>query len=206
MSKIVIYFNENGIKKTIIKVLTKLNQFFNLKYIIYHADLDSISVNAHGSLTGVKIVNYNMLCEELLNNEVIHSKRKSTIIEWSHRFELGATLHLIYNEETLSGYMWTVKKKLYSGFFFPTSNRDIHFFDQLIFPIFRGKNLNAIATNIILYESKCDGFKNAYLCIGVWNKSNIKSISKTYFLPIGRARRFFWGKKVIIVWDKDSYS
>src|SRR5437870_1855519 len=58
------------------------------------------------------------------------------------RFQKGASLWLVKSDGKLAGYGWTFIGRTIEPHFFPLGKDDVHLFDFLVFPEFRGQGIN----------------------------------------------------------------
>jgi len=117
-----------------------------------------------------------------------------------NRFKNGSRLWLSYYHGTLAGYIWSVRGRMISPYFFPVPLSDAVLFDSEIFPEFRGKGLNVIIMKYILYNLKKDGVTRTYRVAQVWNQSSLIFLSKCHFKHYGTAHKFHILRKDITVW------
>lgn len=120
----------------------------------------------------------------------------------AERFGKGASLWLCKQENVLAGFGWTICGGTVEPHFFPLQTRDAHLFDFFVFPEFRGRRVNLCLVNHILSALASEGMARAYIEAAEWNTSQLKSLARTPFQPFGRARKFrFFGRR-IVVWEQ----
>jgi hypothetical protein len=61
------------------------------------------------------------------------------------------------------GYTWTLSGRTLQPYCFPLTARDVHIFDDLIFPPYRGRSLNSIYWAMFLSISKEPSFSGRML-------------------------------------------
>ena len=110
------------------------------------------------------------------------------------RFSKGAFIWLVKQDSSLAGFVWSIVQTTVEPYFFPLTKKDVHIFDNVIFPEYRGRGINTILINHVLFELKRMGFVRAFIETHTWNTSEIKSLIKTHFYRLAEARKFhFWG-------------
>jgi ribosomal protein S18 acetylase RimI-like enzyme len=119
------------------------------------------------------------------------------------RFAIGATLWLVRDQDELAGYGWTLTGKTVRPYFVPLGPNDIHLFDFLVFPEFRGRRLNPALVGFILDTLGREGRSRAYIEVAEWNDKELRSLEKTSFHHLGMARRSIFLRRTIVDWRRD---
>jgi len=101
------------------------------------------------------------------------------------RFQYGASLWMIKSEGQLAGYGWTLQGRSVEPFYVRVRPDDVHLFDYLVFPAYRGRNFNPLLVCYILrtLAPECRG--HAYLEVAEWNLPQLSSLKKTPFRRLG---------------------
>jgi len=121
----------------------------------------------------------------------------------AERFKAGATLWLIRSDGQLAGYGWTLTGRTMRPYFFPLGTNDVHLFDFLVFPEFRGRRINPSLVTYILDRLSQEGRDRAFIEVGEWNQRELTSLSKTAFHFLGVARKMSLFKWTIVDWNRD---
>ena len=116
------------------------------------------------------------------------------------RFEKGARLWLAKVEKDYAGFGWSIVGTSIEPYFFPLSNSDAHLFNFHIFPEYRGNGINPLLVNHMLLVLKNEKINRALIETNTWNKAQIRSLEKTYFHKLGRARKITILGKTIVIW------
>lgn len=117
------------------------------------------------------------------------------------RFQRGATLWVAKWEKQLAGYGWTLSGTTIEPYFFPVSTHDVHLFDFCVFPEYRGRRINPSLVAHILSELAAEGKSRAFIEAEEWNQSQLSSLSRTPFQPLGLALRFRILGKTLVLWS-----
>jgi ribosomal protein S18 acetylase RimI-like enzyme len=116
------------------------------------------------------------------------------------RFREGASLWLIRSEEHLAGYGWSLTGRTIAPHYHPLSANDVHLFDFLVFPEYRGRNINPSLVEYMLKRLAAEGCTRAYIEVREWNHAQLKSLGKTRFQRLGFARKVSLGGRTFVEW------
>jgi hypothetical protein len=119
----------------------------------------------------------------------------------SERFKLGAQLWLARRNSELVAYGWTIRGKPVSSHFFQFSPTDIHLFDFVVFPEYRGARINPNFVLAILSRLGQSGGRRAFIECLAWNVPQLRSLSRTPFKQIGAGRKFEFCGHTAILWS-----
>ena len=120
----------------------------------------------------------------------------------AERFKAGATLWLIRSEGQLAGYGWTLTGHTMRPYYVPLGANDVHLFDYLVFPEFRGRRINPALVNHILAQLSREGRSRAFIEVAEWNQAELKSLGKTPFRALGLARKKSLFGRTIVDWGR----
>jgi ribosomal protein S18 acetylase RimI-like enzyme len=120
---------------------------------------------------------------------------------FSERFQEGASLWLIRSEGRLAGYGWTMTGRTIAPHYHPLGANDVHLFDFLVFPEFRGRNINPSLVRHILNELTAEGSSRAFIEVREWNRPQMISLAKTPFRCLGVARKASLFGKTFVEWS-----
>ena len=104
------------------------------------------------------------------------------------RFESGASLWLIKEEQVLAGYGWSIRGHTVEPYYFSFSPDDVHLFDFLIFPAYRGRGLNPLLVRYILNTLAAEASGRAFIEVAEWNRQQLLSLGRTPFHCLGSVR------------------
>jgi ribosomal protein S18 acetylase RimI-like enzyme len=124
----------------------------------------------------------------------------------TERFGRGASLWLIRWEGRLAGYGWTMTGHTIEPHYHPLGTNDVHMFDFLVFPEFRGRNVNPSLVDYILDQMTHEGRNRAYIEVREWNKPQLQSLRKTKYQLLGVARKTSLFGRTIVEWMPDQRS
>jgi len=116
------------------------------------------------------------------------------------RFREGASLWLIRSEENLAGYGWSITGRTIAPHYHPLVAGDVHLFDFLVFPEYRGRNINPSLVEYMLQGLAAEGRTRAYIEVREWNHAQLKSLAKTRFQRLGFARKVSLGGRTFVEW------
>jgi len=120
---------------------------------------------------------------------------------FSERFQEGASLWLIRAEGKLAGYGWTMTGRTIVPYYYPLEGNYAHLFDFLVFPEFRGRNINPLLVGHILNELAAEGRSRAYIEVREWNRRQLNSLAKTRFRRLGVARKATLFGRTFVEWS-----
>lgn len=91
--------------------------------------------------------------------------------------------------------------------YYPAEAEDVHLFEFLVFPEYRGLRINSFLVDHILDQLAAERKAHAYLDVAEWNKAALKSYRYTSFRPVGlwkggplRGRRLVKGVSAGELW------
>jgi ribosomal protein S18 acetylase RimI-like enzyme len=122
----------------------------------------------------------------------------------TERFAIGAALWLVRYDGQLAGYGWTLTGRTVRPYFVPLGPNDIHLFDFLVFPEYRGRRINPSLVAHILDTSGSEGRSRAYIEVAEWNRAELRSLERTDFHVLGVARKTLIMQRTIVEWRRDS--
>jgi ribosomal protein S18 acetylase RimI-like enzyme len=123
-------------------------------------------------------------------------------IDFCERFRQGASLWLVWSGENLAGYGWTITGQTLGPYYHPFSGNDVHLFDFLVFPEFRGRNVNPSLVDHILQQMSEEGRTRAYIEVREWNRPQLCSLRKTKFQLLGVARKASFFGRTFVEWSR----
>jgi GNAT superfamily N-acetyltransferase len=119
------------------------------------------------------------------------------------RFRRGASMWMIKSEDRLAGYGWTLQGCTIEPHYFRFGEDDVHLFDFLVFPKYRGQGLNSLLVTHILRNLAAESSGRAFIEAAEWNHAQLSSLRKTPFHRIGQARKLTILRRIIVCWDEN---
>jgi ribosomal protein S18 acetylase RimI-like enzyme len=119
----------------------------------------------------------------------------------TQRFAAGASLWLYKLEGQVAAYGWTIAGKTMSPHFHPLGDNDVHLFDFLVFPEYRGRRLNVQLVSYILGALATEKQGRAFIEADEWNTPQLHSLRRMPFRQYGFARKFQWFGKTVTIWS-----
>jgi GNAT superfamily N-acetyltransferase len=206
ISRLVGFYKRNGFKATLQRTGLSLRRLFSSnRMVLFYCDL---SQSTTGS-TGADLPTHLKVERKKGREEIIDSDWRRMTDFWNpqvsqelfcSRFRQGASLWLIRFEGGLAGYGWTMAGRTVEPHYHPLGATDIHLFDFLVFPEYRGRNLNPQLVGYILQESTVEGSTRAYIEVREWNRPQLISLGKTNFRLLGLARKVSLFGRTFVEW------
>ena len=170
--------------------------YYGEKYVLFYADLKSAGVRKTVLPEGVSIERYRCRKDisyqdwETFCSHFRESYLQSTMKE---RFDKGASLWIVKVGGLLAGYIWSTKGATVNPYFGLLRPDEVNFFDNMIFEKFRGRGINPLLVNFVLYENKKHNCVRAFIETLTTNTAEIRSLAKTNFRRYGLAKsHLFW--------------
>jgi ribosomal protein S18 acetylase RimI-like enzyme len=121
----------------------------------------------------------------------------------AERFMAGASLWLARCDGQVAGYGWTLTGRTMRAYFIPFGPDDVHLFDFLVFPEYRGRRVNPSLVNFILTSLARERRSRAYIEVAEWNQAELNSLKRTTFHWMGKARKTTLFGRTIVEWRAD---
>jgi len=118
------------------------------------------------------------------------------------RLHGGASIWMIRSAGKLAGYGWSMTGHTIAPHYCPFGADDVHFFDFLVFPEFRGQQFNPALVNYMLGQFAAEGRTRAYIEAAEWNLPQLNSLRKTNFRSLGIARKTSLFGRTFVQWTK----
>ena len=119
---------------------------------------------------------------------------------FAERFKKGASLWLARCDGNPAGYGWTLSCGSVEGRYYPADGKDVHLFEFLVFPEYRGLRINSLLVNHITSQLATEGRVHAYLEVAQWNKSGLNSYRRTSFRPLGISKQGLLRRRRLVKW------
>ncbi len=212
ISRLINYYERHGFGATLQRSRVFLRRLFlSRRFVVYYFDL---SKNAKASL--LQDWPEHLTVARVSGQEEIEGKDWKKIVNFwnpelsrgnfSKRFREGATTWLIRSHGQLAGYGWTLTGRSIQPHFVPFGPNDVHLFDFLVFPEFRGQRINPRLVSYILNGLIAENRTRAYIEVAEWNQAQLASLSHTEFRRLGVAHKTLLRGRTVVVWGKSQES
>jgi GNAT superfamily N-acetyltransferase len=198
------YFRKHGLIRSVSRVFTlAMHQMFFKRQIVFWLDLCSWTTDPRSCDESYSVAE---ICERVELPETFHARLEQEHAEelidknLRRRFEAGATLWCLTQSDVFLGYTWTIPCKTMRPYFFPLTARDVHIFDNYVFPAYRGNRLNSLLMGHVLEALKTAGFQRAYIETGEWNKAELRSLNRIGFIRLGCGKKSARQRKSVVTW------
>jgi ribosomal protein S18 acetylase RimI-like enzyme len=208
VSRLFAFLKRHGFRATLRRSWVFGQRMFSQRMVLFYLDFpkgeasDEISTGTRlpPALTVERVGRQAEMRSEDWEKIVNFWNPKITQKQISERFGQGATLWMIRWEGRLAGYGWTITGHTIVPHYHPLGSNDVHMFDFLVFPEFRGKNVNPSLVDYILDQMTREGRTRAYIEVREWNKPQLKSLGKTKFQLLGVARKTSLLGRTFVEW------
>lgn len=198
------YYKNNGILKTFLRICEHPYRLTRNQVILYYADMLELS-------DIVLEIPHNITIEPKRSyDEAVRPNMKIMVNYWNEnylmdrvreRFKKGSILWIIKIDDDISGFVWSIKGKMVSPYYFPLTPQDAVLFDSVIFEEFRGHGLYPLLMNYVFWQLKADGVRRTFGHSHAWNKASIHGIEKTYFHRFGQARKYSIFNRIVVIYS-----
>ena len=198
------YYSENGLIKTIMQLFVVfIRQTLQNKYIIWVVDPNEFANydDKHDYVFVCK-TKYEMMTKTELFSLENNGNRNVNYYKLKSHFDKGATLWIVKLDDDVLGFVWSIKGKTYTPYYFPIGPNDVQLFDAEVFTKFRGKALSKHLFIYVLNELSKQNIKNLYTDTAIWNIPIQRTLSKLDFNKIGLVRKFVVLNKAFVIWSK----
>jgi RimJ/RimL family protein N-acetyltransferase len=206
-SSFVNYYKRHGFAATSRRTVLYLQRLFLFpRMVLFYCDLTSPSF-----ITATKNELSDVSVERKTRENDIDPQDLQRIVNfWNpkvfrrhlpERFQRGASLWLIRSAGQLAGYGWTLKGGTIEPHYFMLGSNDVHFFDFLVFPEYRGRKLNPALVGEILRQMAAENRSRAYIECAEWNQPQLNSLKKTGFQLLGVARKKHLLGQTFVRWE-----
>jgi ribosomal protein S18 acetylase RimI-like enzyme len=199
------YGKRHGVRATLQRGGLFVRRLFSNRMVLFYYDFPNIAAPCPAT---------NL--QDRLKVDRIQSREEMTSADWeqivnfwnpeisqrrfSERFREGASLWLIRAEQALAGYGWTMTGRTIEPHYHPLGANDVHMFDFLVFPEYRGRKINPFLVDHILRQLGAEGKTRAYIEVREWNRAQLISLAKTQFQLLGVARKSSLFGRTFVEW------
>jgi GNAT superfamily N-acetyltransferase len=210
VSRLVGYFKRHGFRSTLDRFWVFMQRMFSNRMVLFYLDFPKRSTSLDARLPQHLAVERKGSRAEMRSDDwdkiVNFWNPRMAERNLTERFCQGAALWLVRSEGQLAGYGWTVTGHTIEPHYHPLGANDVHMFDFLVFPEFRGKNVNPFLVDYILDQMTKEGMTRAYIEVREWNKPQLQSLRKTRFQLLGVARKTSLFGRTFVEWIPDELS
>ncbi len=199
------YAKRHGVRATINRVGTAFHRArIGNWHVLFYCDLAAIQPSAHLELKDARVERKNS------GDELSGEDLQQILSAWNpqiarrrlaERFAQGAVLWLCKLDGRLAAYGWTIIGRTMERHFMPLGGNDVHLFDFLVVPEFRGRRINPALVNHILSQLAAEGRSRAFIEAAVWNTAQLASLGRTLFRPLGRAWKCQCFGRTLVMWS-----
>jgi GNAT superfamily N-acetyltransferase len=208
ISRLTSYYKRHGVKATLhrgkifVSRLFSSNRLVVFSYDLSKSEAISSSRAWPDSLSVIRVTAQEQIERQDWLQIINFWDAKLSQRNFSTRFREGASVWLIRSDGKLAGFGWTLTGRTIKPHFFPFGPNDVHLFDFLVFPEFRGKGINPLLVTHILEQLGKERRTRAFIEAAEWNHAQLNSLSKTGFQMLGVARiRTILGR-TFVEWGK----
>jgi len=210
ISRVFAFFKRHGFRATLRRSWVFVQRMFSNRMVLFYLDFPkgeaSSGTRLPQPLTAERKGSQAEMRAEDLEKIVNFWNPRMTQRNMTERFGQGASLWLIRWEGRLAGYGWTMTGHTIEPHYHPLGANDVHMFDFLVFPEFRGRNVNPSLVDFILDQMTQEGRNRAYIEVREWNKPQLQSLRKTKFQLLGVARKTSLFGRTFVEWMPDRRS
>jgi ribosomal protein S18 acetylase RimI-like enzyme len=204
-SRLRTYYERNGLAPTIQRICVGVRRIlFHNRMILMYCDLAKLDApeDLPSSLQIERKTSCTDLTERELQDIVSFWNPTETHKNLRLRFQRGATLWVIKSSGNLAGYIWTIQGDTIVPHYFPLGPDDVHFFDLLIFPKYRGRAMNWILVMHVLHQLAAVGVSRVFSEVKEWNEVSLASFTMTPFRIQGSCRKVTLFGRSLVWWNK----
>lgn len=206
ISRLLAFFKRHGFRATLRRFATSMRKLFSPnRMVLFYYDFSRDA----GSPPTASLPAHLEVGRKATREEIAPQDWQKILNFWnpavyqrncSDRFQQGASLWLIWSEGNLAGYGWTMTGHTIAPHYYPLGVDDVHLFDFLVFPEFRGRNINPCLVEHIIDQLAADSKARAYIEVGEWNQAQLASLRKTRFETLGIARKRSFLGRTFVEW------
>lgn len=202
--RVVRYYQKHGAVGVFKRFFQKIMEILSPRPdVVYYVDLLHLDSPKHDLPSDWRIVERKSR-EEMSEQEVetlcSQLGRKAILKHLKERFEMGSSLWLAYVGNQLAGMIWSEVGSTMNPYYLLLAPKDVHLYDNYVFEHFRGKGINPILVETVIWLLKKQEFWRVYGETKWRNVSERRSLSKTSFAILGTASTRWFLKKMLVVW------
>jgi len=206
ISRLKTYYERKGLKATLDRALLFVHRSFSAnRMIVFYRDMaqpnnspSTAVLPAH--LTVERKDHLEQIDPHDWHTMVNFWNRRVSSRLFAERLQGGASIWMVRSQGRLAGYGWSMTGRTISAHYCPFGANDVHFFDFLVFPEFRGRQINPSLVNYMLGQFAAEGRTRAYIEVAEWNQPQLMSLRRTHFHPFGVARKASLFGRTFVEW------
>ena len=203
------YYNKHGLLILIARGFRNRlwRRFINSREVVFVAELQNLNTIKYSCPDNLIVEPYNVVKDipQKLIKQLLDIECEEILFPFLEKnFRLGATFWLGRIDNKVVGYQWSLIGGFNGFYSLPVKPDEAIIFSTQIFPEVRGKQINPALTEMIFKKLKHIGLTRVYIKVNVWNKANLRSLSKTNCRSLGTVRTIKLFNKYITIWDKKS--
>jgi GT2 family glycosyltransferase/GNAT superfamily N-acetyltransferase len=207
ISRIAGYYRRNGLWATAHRTWLALSRaLFSNRMVLFYCDLCgqiSASADLPSPLKVERKRSETELAPQDLQEIVSFWNPELTRHKIKERFGKGASLWILKSERKMAGFGWTLQGHTVEPHYFHIGQDDVHLFDFLVFPQFRGHGLNPLLVNHILRRLAAECGGRAFIEAAEWNEAQLRSLGRTPFRRLGSAMKSSIFRCTLVYWGKN---
>ncbi|MGO9246045.1 MAG: GNAT family N-acetyltransferase [Verrucomicrobiia bacterium] len=199
------YWQRHGVAATLRRAWLGLGRAVGgNRLVLFSCDLAMLPVRKNDLAHGLEF-------ERKIREADLDSRDREQIINFwnpdvtgrqiTERFGKGASLWLVRADGRLAGYGWTLVGDTMEPHYVSLGREDVHLFDFLVFPDFRGRGINPTLVVHILETIAGEGRGRAFIEAAGWNTAQLSSLRRTPFQEFAVARKRGLFGKPSVVWS-----
>lgn len=203
VSRFITYYSRHGFKATIRRLGLETRRLFLNRFIVFYCDLSRQTTSPAklpGSLRVERLTSYAELGLRDLERMTSFGDAKQAHQNIRERFEHGASLWLIWSEDMLAAYSWSVRGHAIEPYYLPLAPDDVRLVDFFTFPKFRGRAILWFLIAHILHALRGEGAARVYGEVAEWNQASLALYKMTPFQRLGLARKYKFFGYTFIRW------
>jgi GNAT superfamily N-acetyltransferase len=205
ISRLAAYYERHGFGASIRRAALSLKRTLSSsRIVVFYCDLPrnaTAATNMPAFLKVERIKNYAGLGAKDLLKMTSFWNPKQAHRDILERFEKGASLWLIWWEDSLAGYSWTMRGRTIAPYYFPMATDDVQLFDFYVFPQFRGRAILWFLITHILHLLQNEGAARVYGDVAEWNQASLSFYKTIPFERLGMVRSFTILGHTFVFWD-----
>jgi GNAT superfamily N-acetyltransferase len=206
IQRLISYQRRHGLKATMARASAQLRRLWANRMLLFCCDL----VEYGRSSSAVGKLPEHLTVERKNGLEDLEAQDAAKIMEfwnpeicrrqWTERFQAGASMWLIRFDGAPAGYGWTIAGRTIEPHYCPLIAGDVHLFDFLVLPQFRGRQINPSLVHYILGQMADEGKTRAYIEVAEWNLPQRQSLRRMPFRFFGIARKASLFGRTVVEW------
>lgn len=126
---------------------------------------------------------------------------------FEERLRRGASIWLLRSRGHLAAYVWSVTGGTLESYYYPVPSCDGYLYDFLVFPEYRGQQLNSWLVTYVLRHMAAASISRAHVDIAEWNRASLSSTAKVGYtrVRVGVARKWTVFGNAFVEWDHTNW-